>query len=202
MPHVKMQHQPGRPGRFGPVRELPRKVRVTLTKGPTATVEVILAGDGTQRAVVSCPRNALKAFSELAKRLLVSDEHTNLQIPAGNVALGALRYIMSWIPRCCEAADFMRKSLAPFTSVHAREELSADATRDTAGSDQTKGGLQAKRGRLPGRTLPRNHRGADHHWRPAQHAHRRLRAPAMELRRHELHAPHPAQGLCHGQPSH
>ncbi|KAL1386999.1 hypothetical protein HDK64DRAFT_273544 [Phyllosticta capitalensis] len=107
MPHVKMQHQPGRPGRFGPVRELPRKVRVTLTKGPTATVEVILAGDGTQRAVVSCPRNALKAFSELAKRLLVSDEHTNLQIPAGNVALGALRYIMSWIPRCCEAADFM-----------------------------------------------------------------------------------------------
>ncbi|KAK7606070.1 hypothetical protein JOL62DRAFT_372951 [Phyllosticta paracitricarpa] len=99
---------PPRPPRHeGPVRELPRSERAALTKGPKATVELLLTDDGTQRVVVECPRNALKAFSNLASRLLVSDEHTNLLIPAGNVALGALRYITAWIPRTCEAADFM-----------------------------------------------------------------------------------------------
>ncbi|KAK7531140.1 hypothetical protein IWX49DRAFT_595108 [Phyllosticta citricarpa] len=91
---------PPRPPRHeGPVRELPRSERAALTKGPKATVELLLTDDGTQRVVVECPRNALKAFSNLASRLLVSDEHTNLLIPAGNVALGALRYITAWIPR-------------------------------------------------------------------------------------------------------
>ncbi|KAK8163869.1 hypothetical protein IWX90DRAFT_241933 [Phyllosticta citrichinensis] len=98
---------PRPPRQEGPVRELPRRERSALTRGPKATIELLLTDDGTQRAVVECPRNALKAFSNLASQLLVSDEHTNLQIPPGNVALGALRYIMAWIPRTCEAADFM-----------------------------------------------------------------------------------------------
>ncbi|KAK7541059.1 uncharacterized protein J3D65DRAFT_264610 [Phyllosticta citribraziliensis] len=101
---------PRPPRQEGPVRELPRRERSALTRGPKATIELLLTDDGMQRAVVECPRNALKAFSNLASQLLVSHEHTNLQIPPGNVALGALRYIMAWIPRTCEAADFMRKS--------------------------------------------------------------------------------------------
>ncbi|KAL0264267.1 hypothetical protein SLS55_000214 [Diplodia seriata] len=88
------------------VRTWTRRQRQSLLKGPTATVELD-AGEGKPRLVLSLPRAALTAFSTVAASLLSDPQYTNVLLPRGMAAPAALRYVISWIPRACDASDFM-----------------------------------------------------------------------------------------------
>ncbi|KAH7065596.1 hypothetical protein B0J12DRAFT_640958 [Macrophomina phaseolina] len=90
----------------GFVRNLPRCRRQILLKGPTATVELD-AGEGNARTLISCPRAALMAFSTVAADLLSDPQYNNVLLLKGMAAPAALRYIVEWIPRACDSADFM-----------------------------------------------------------------------------------------------
>ncbi|KAL1640893.1 hypothetical protein SLS58_006509 [Diplodia intermedia] len=88
------------------VRNWSRRQRQSLLKGPTATVELD-AGEGKPRLVLSVPRAALTAFSTVAASLLADPQYTNVLLPCGMAAPAALRYLIEWIPRACDSADFM-----------------------------------------------------------------------------------------------
>ncbi|KAF4301788.1 hypothetical protein GTA08_BOTSDO09605 [Botryosphaeria dothidea] len=90
----------------GNVRNLPRRQRQALLKGPTVTIELD-AGEGNPRTLIAVPRAALKAFSTVAADLLSDPRDTNLLLPQGMAAPAALRYVVEWIPRACDSADFM-----------------------------------------------------------------------------------------------
>ncbi|KAB2575638.1 hypothetical protein BFW01_g7045 [Lasiodiplodia theobromae] len=88
------------------VRDWPRRQRHNLLKGPTATIELD-AGEGKPRLVLSVPRAALMAFSTVAADLLADEQYTNVLLLQGMAAPAALRYVVEWIPRTCDSADFM-----------------------------------------------------------------------------------------------
>ncbi|EOD45944.1 hypothetical protein UCRNP2_7326 [Neofusicoccum parvum UCRNP2] len=88
------------------VRSWSRRQRADLLKGPKATVELD-AGEGKPRTVISVPRAALMAFSTVAADLLQDEQYKNLLLPQGMAAPAALRYVIEWIPRACDSADFM-----------------------------------------------------------------------------------------------
>ncbi|OJD28830.1 uncharacterized protein BKCO1_1090006 [Diplodia corticola] len=89
------------------IRNWPRRERQSLLKGPKATVELDAGSESKPRLVLTVPRAALTAFSTVAASLLADAQYTNVLLPPGMAAPAALRYLIEWIPRACDSADFM-----------------------------------------------------------------------------------------------
>ncbi|KAF2140082.1 uncharacterized protein K452DRAFT_336076 [Aplosporella prunicola CBS 121167] len=89
-----------------PIRDLTRFERKTLLQGPQACVILNMA-DGTPPLVIPVPRAALEAFSTVASKQLADGNTASVILQPGAAAPGALRILLEWIQRTCDARDYM-----------------------------------------------------------------------------------------------